>query len=205
MSGFAYSIPPAAVALPTLALFTLIIDTPPFIWHIRNRNLAASSLVFCILLSNLLIFINALIWPTDDIFHWWQGSGLCDIEAKLEIALGFGTVGSLACIMRSLAIALDTKRTTLSPSKAQHQRKIAIDFLFCFGGPIYSMAVHYIVQPNRYNIFAISGCSWTFDYSWPSIVLIIMWPPIICLVAVYNSCKLLRTPSFTLRPLTILK
>lgn len=204
MSGFVYSVPPAAIALPTLALFTLIIDTPAFIWHIRNRNFAASSLVFWILLSNLFNFINPLIWPTDDIFHWWQGSGLCDIEAKIELALGFGIVGSLACIMRSLAVVLDTKRTILSPSKAQRQRKTAIDFMFCFGGPIYSMAVNYIVQGNRYNIFAISGCVWTFDVDWLSMVLLIMWPPIICLVAVYYSGNLVPAPLSTTLKLTAL-
>ncbi|KAK4690690.1 pheromone a factor receptor, partial [Lecanoromycetidae sp. Uapishka_2] len=195
MSGTVYPVPPAAIALPTLALLTLIIDAPPFIWHIRNRNFGASSLIFWILLSNLMNFVNALIWPTDDIFRWWQGYGLCDIEAKLQLALGFGIIGSLACIMRSLALVLNTKRTILSPSKAQRRTKIAIDFLLCFGAAIYSMAVHYIVQPNRYDIFAISGCSWSFDFSWPSMVLIIMWPPILCLVAGYYSGMLLLAPS----------
>lgn len=205
MAELVFPVTPGAVAVPTLALITLIIDTPPLIWHIRNRNLAASSLVFWVLISNLMNFVNALIWPTDDIFHWWDGSGLCDIEVKLMLAAGFGVIGSLACIMRSLATVLDTNRTILSPSKAQRRRKIIVDCLFCFGGPIYCMAFVYIVQPDRYWIFAISGCTATVSYSWPTIVLIEMWPPILCLVAVYYSGKLRPLFLSTMLKLTIFK
>jgi len=187
MADSSFPITPATVAVPVLALMTLILDIAPLAWHIRNRNLAASSLVSWILLSNFMNMVNAFIWPTDNVTSWFNGSGLCDIEVKLTIAGGFGIVGSLLCIMRSLAQVLDTKRTILSPSQAKRHWKTAIDCLLCFGGPIYSMAIHYVVQPNRYFIFAISGCTISYDNSWPKLVLILIWPPILCLVAVYYS------------------
>ena len=182
-----FPVTPNAVAVPMLALITLMLDIPPFIWHIRNRNLAASSLVFWVVMINLMNFINPLIWSTDDIQHWWHGHILCDVEIKIMIAASFGIVGSMACIMRNLAKVLDTEQTRLSFSNSQRRRRIIIDCLFCFGGPIYVMLIHYIVQPNRYYIFAISGCTSSFDNSWPKLVLVFIWPPIICLVDAYYS------------------
>lgn len=194
MDESTFPVTPNAVALPILAFITLIIDTPPFVWHIKNRNLAASSLVFWVIISNLMNLINPLIWPTDNIQHWWHGQILCDIEIKLMMAANFGIVGSMACIMRNLAKALDTERTVLSPSKAQRRRHIIIDCLFCFGGPIYVMLIHYIVQPKRYYIFAISGCTSSVDNSWPKLVLVFIWPPIICLIDAYYSGMCILRP-----------
>lgn len=187
MDESTFPVTPNAVAVPILALIALIIDVPPFVWHIRNRNLAASSLVFWVIISNLMNFINPLIWPTDDIQHWWHGQILCDIEIKLQMAVNFGVVGSMACIMRNLAKALDPEQTVLSLSKEQRRRQTITNCLFCYGGSIYVMLIHYIVQPNRYYIYAISGCTSSFDNSWPKLVLVFIWPPIICLVDAYYS------------------
>ena len=187
MDESTFPVTPNAVAVPILAMVTLIIDVPPFVWHIKNRNLAASSLVFWVIIDNLMNFMNPLIWPTDNIQHWWHGQIFCDIEIKIMMAANFGVVGSMACIMRNLAKALDTEHTVLSPSRAQSRRQIIVDCLFCFGGPVYVMLVHYIVQPNRYYIFAISGCTSSFDNSWPKLALVFIWPPIICLIDAYYS------------------
>lgn len=189
MNGSGSPVYPNAVTVPVLALIAIIIDTPPFCWHVRNRNLAASSLVLWVIISNLMNFVNPLIWPTDDILNWWQGEVFCDIEIKFTMAANFGVIGSMACIMRNLAQVLDTNRTVLIPSKARQRRKVIIDCLFCFGGSVYVMAVHYIVQPSRYYIFAISGCTPSFDNSWPKLVIVFIWPPIICLVVIYYSSE----------------
>ena len=194
MDESTFPVTPNAVAVPILALVTLILDAAPFAWHIRNRNLAASSLVFWAIICNLMNFINPLVWPTDDLQHWWHGHIFCDIEIKLMMAANFGVVGSMACIMRNLAKALDTEQTHLSLSKAHRRRQTFIDCLLCFGGSVYVMLIHYIVQPNRYYIFAISGCTSSFDNSWPKLVLVFIWPPIICLVdAYYSGMYILRS------------
>ena len=189
MDDSAYPVTPAAIALPILALITLIIDALPMIWHIRNRNLAAACLVFWIVLANLMNFINPFIWPTDDISSWWPGYGLCDVEAKLQIGVSVGVISSLLCIMRNLARVLDTDRAVLSLSKAQQRKKVVIDCLLCLGAPAYMMIIHYIVQSSRYYIFAISGCTASTDPSWPTLVLVVIVPPIFCLVSLYYASK----------------
>lgn len=181
--------PASAVAVPILTLVTLILDLPPLVWHIRNHNIGASSLVSWVILCNFMNFINALIWPMDNISAWWKGQVLCDIEVKLSTATWLGVVGSLICIMRSLANVLDTDKTKVSSGRAQKQRQLAIELLLCIGAPVYMMLVHYVVQPTRYWITTVMGCVVPFDRSWPSIVLVAMWPPIFSLIVVYYSGK----------------
>jgi len=127
-SSFDWS--PAAIAVPILSFITLVLCLPPFVWHVKNRNIAASSLVFWILLNNIFNFINALIWPTDDITSWWNGAVLCDIEVKLMTAAAVGLNGSMACVVRNLAQVMDTKRTVLEPSRARRRNGPQCTVLF---------------------------------------------------------------------------
>ena len=189
MDGATFSLSAAAIAVPILSFLTLLLDIPSFAWHIKNKNIPASCLVFWIVLGNLFNFVNALIWPTDDVAHWWHGEIYCDIQVKLVVAATLGIVGAVAAIMRSLAMALNTEKTVLMASTAQRNRKMAIDGLLCFGLPIYAILIHYIVQPSRFYIFTIGGCTPSFDNSWPSLVLVYIWPPIICLVDAYYCGK----------------
>lgn len=179
-----------AVIVPTLACIAMIIDIPPFLWHVKNRNFAAAGLVFWVVLTLFFDFINALIWPTDDMANWFQGYVLCDIEAKLLIAISVGLPGSLACIMRNLALVLDTNRTVLIPTRSQRRKQLAVEFFLTFGFPICMMGIHYIVQINRYYIFGIAGCRSSFDASWPTVVLIWIWPSLLSILGVYYSGKL---------------
>ena len=150
------------------------------------------------MIDNIFNFINALIWPTDDISSWWSGVGLCDVETKIQVGSYVGVVGALACIFRGLAIALDTDRAVLIPSKAQRTRKLVLELALCAGFPLYMMITHYIVQPHRFMIFAIAGCTSSYDTSWPSTALHFIWPPIICLVDVYY-CGMFTLPSILFR------
>lgn len=188
MDPAADSLTPASIAFPTLALIALLFDIPPLVWHARNRNVAACNLISWTIFANLCNFVNALIWPTDNIESWFRGFVLCDIEAKLLLAATVGISGSLACIMRSLAKVLDTENTIIIPTKKQRYRELMITALLCFGAPVYIILIHYVVQPSRYYILAISGCTTSKDDSWVAIILLVIWPPILCLVAVYYAC-----------------
>lgn len=189
MNDNSVSVPPMAVAVPLLACIAVIIDIAPLIWHIKHRNLAATSLVSWVVLCNIFDAVNAFIWPTDDVSKWWPGFVLCDIEAKLLLATTVGIPGALACIMRNLALVLDTEGSYLIPTQAQRRKQLAFDFFLSIGMPIYIMAVHYVVQPSRYYIFQIAGCLTSFDDSWPSIILVWIWPSVLCLICVYYSGK----------------
>ena len=173
----------SAILLPMLAGLSVVLCLPPLVTHLESRNVAAAVLVFWITLDNFFNFINPLIWPTDELNTLWSGAGLCDVEVKLVLASSAAIPGALICIFRQLALILDTDNTTLAPSRGQRRRRLAFEVFFCAVCPLYMVCVHFIVQPFRYYIFAISGCVASFDTSWPGIMLIFMPPLVLCAVA----------------------
>lgn len=185
----------AAVALPVLAFLSILFTVPPLAWHLKNKNVAACSLIFWVTLANVFVFANALIWPTDDVENWWNGVGLCDIEVKLTWAFSVGACGSLACIMRNLARVMDVDRGSVMSTRAQLKRQALVDLVWCFACPIYVMAVDYVVQFRRYYIFTIAGCTPAVDNSWATVFLIMIWAPILCVVESYYCGKLLQVAS----------
>lgn len=192
MDGENFSLASHAIVIPLLSIIVIILDLPPFSWHLKNRNLGAASLIFWIILTNIFTTVNALIWPNADIKTWWHGEILCDIEVKLGMGSHLGICGSLVCIMRSLAQVLNTSNAALSPTRGQRRKQLIIDIMLCFGFPAFEMAIHYVIQPSRYYIFPIGGCTVSFDNSWPSIVIYHIWAPILCFVVVYyaGECSL---------------
>ena len=187
---------PSAIILAAFSLLNLLLDIPPFIFHVRARNVAAGSLVLWILLMNTSDLINALLWPTDNIREWFSGIGLCDVEVKIFVGAQVGQTGALICIMQDLAKVLDTENVTLGRTDIEAKRRRVWELVMCWGMPLLLMICHYVVQSARYAIFGISGCTIIVDNSWPSIVLLQIWPVIFVLVDVYYSGK----PSLSLIP-----
>lgn len=190
------SVIPAGIAIAVLAPLVCILDLPPLVWHIRNRNTAAASLVAWIILHNLFTFINFLIWPTDDFTHRYLGAGLCDIEVKFMIARSVALPAASLCIIRQLANVMNTERTVLAPTKLQRRRGVAMDLIWCLGLPLLMMLFHYIVQPTRYILYGVSGCEPTVWGSWLEILLVCMPPLLLSLANAYYASK-----HFPLQPL----
>ncbi|KAK5134852.1 hypothetical protein LTR08_006084 [Meristemomyces frigidus] len=168
----------SAVVLAIFSFLTVLLIIPPMCWHFRNRNLGATLLVAWTIIMNLQSFVNALLWPADDVNTWYNGSGLCDVEVKLQVAWGVAGPAALGCVLRALANAMNTDRATLIKSKAQRRRDYALDLSWCIGFPLLQMLLHYIVQDRRYYVFGISGCVPSLSSSWLSILLVYI-PPVI--------------------------
>lgn len=166
---------------------------PPLILQVQARNTAVSVLIASVLTINALHFINALIWPTEDPTGWWRGQGLCDIEVKLRIGLDMTISGAIACVFRKLNLIVDPAQYTLQPSGAQTRNTIIFETIFCGVLPILRMVLSYVVQPDRYWVFGGYGCAPSVDTSWPSYALVLVWPLVVCLIAlVYGGLAALR-------------
>lgn len=178
-----------AIALPMFASFAIILLIVPFIWHWRVQNIGACSLIFYITLANFITLVNAIIWPTEDYDSWWNGVGLCDIEVKLRYPLVTGLSCATLCVTRKLAIVLDVDRAEVSQTRATKRKAVIVDLAICFTVPILQIALHYIIQINRYYISAIGGCTPSYDNSWPTIIIMYIWPVAFCLLNCYYASK----------------
>ncbi|ORY09891.1 pheromone A receptor-domain-containing protein [Clohesyomyces aquaticus] len=184
---FTYPVYPTAVILPVLALPAVLLDIPPLIWHISQRNIATWSIILWIVLANFFNFINPLIWPTDNVLGWWDGDVFCDIQVRIFVGFGIGLPTSTMMVMRRLAKVMDTHNITVAPTRSQRRREMVLEYLWCWGFPLVIIIAYYIVQPIRYWIFAISGCVAAYDRSWPSLAVSWAWAPIVVFVATYYA------------------
>ncbi|GAM86697.1 hypothetical protein ANO11243_047160 [Dothideomycetidae sp. 11243] len=178
---------PLAVVQAVLAAVVVCLDIPPLIWHAKQRNFAPVVLILYILLLNFANFVNAIVWPNDDLSRWFSGVGLCDIEARLAVAGSTALPAATLCILRKLANVMDTKHMIVSPTRAQKRRALLIEILLCIGIPVLSMALHFIVQPLRYIVYGISGCTPAMSSTWLSIAFIVLPPLLLTLVDVYYA------------------
>ncbi|KAK3701834.1 a-factor receptor [Vermiconidia calcicola] len=181
----------AAILLALFSFIFLLLILPPMFWHFRNRNIGATILVAWVVTLLLFTFVNALLWPSDDISNWYNGGGLCDFEVKIQVASQVAFPASLACILRALAAVLDTDRATLIQSKAQRRRNYFIDLTWCIGFPLLQMFLHYIVQTHRYYVYGISGCVPAVSLSWVTILLMVVPPATWTLVDAYYAVLIL--------------
>lgn len=165
----------------------------PLAWHIKNKNLSAICLIAWIILFNAMSFVNALIWGGDSFASSWSGIGFCDVEIKLIIASASGTMAAAAAISRNLARIMSDNVSVIK-TKSVRRREFIQDLLICFTVPAWMVTAHYIVQPNRYYIVGVIGCQPSVDNSWPTVVLLYIWPPIIALVAAYYAGTRLYLP-----------
>lgn len=168
----------SSVLLATFSFLTVLLIILPMCWHYRNRNLGATLLVAWTIIMNVQTFLNAVLWPADNISTWYNGAGLCDVEVKLQVAWGVAAPATLGCVLRALANVMNTDRATLIKSKAQRWRDYSIDLSWCIGFPLLQMLFHYIVQDRRYYLYGISGCVPSVSASWLTILLIYI-PPVI--------------------------
>jgi pheromone a factor receptor len=180
---------PQGVILAVLAPFVLILNFPPLIWHLRNRNTAAISMVFWVMLMNFLSILNVIIWPYIDMRHMYDGQGLCDVEVKLLGARTAGLNAAILCLLRALAAVLNTEKNLLGPSKAQKRWNRAVELAWCVGLPLLTMVLQYIVQLNRFALLGVSGCQPMSLMSWTSFILLFLPQIIANAIALYYASK----------------
>lgn len=177
----------SAIVFAVFSLLVAILITPPLFWHARNRNIGATILVACAIYSNLQNFVNALIWSNDDVPTWYQGQGLCDVESKLQLFLQSAFPAAVSCILRALALVMNTERASWGSTAAQKRRGTIIDLICCLGLPSIQIVTHYIVQPFRYYVLGIAGCLASIHQDWLAVVLILLPPMLWTLYDVYLS------------------
>ncbi|KEQ70962.1 STE3-domain-containing protein [Aureobasidium namibiae CBS 147.97] len=178
---------PQGVILAVLAPFVFILNFPPLIWHLRNRNTAAVSMVFWVMLMNFLSVLNVIIWPYIDMRDMYDGQGLCDVEIKLLGARTAGLNAAVLCLLRALAAVLNVDKNLLGPSKAQKRWNTAVEMVWCVGLPLLTMILQYIVQLNRFALLGVSGCQPMSLMSWTGFVLIFLPPMIANAIALYYA------------------
>ncbi|CZT21880.1 uncharacterized protein RCC_07746 [Ramularia collo-cygni] len=182
---------PIAIFFAIASLALVLLLTPPLVSHFKNRNIGATVLVAAAIAGNMMNFLNATIWSTDDVASWYTGAIYCDIQIKLMVVLSIMYTSSVAMILRGLAQIMNTNSSSWSISAAKKRRDIIIDLVCCVVLPMFQMLAQWITQPWRYYILGIAGCTPATDGSWLYILLSLLPPLFWTAVDVYYSIILL--------------
>ena len=153
-----------------------------FNWKIPGRPWATLILIAWIFTGNLLSFIDSIVWGSDDINNWWDGKGYCDIDSKIKASYNIGVPAAAIGICRFLADATNPNPSQKDLKHSRTKRNI-IDFVLGVVLPFANIGLRYIVQPYRYYILGVLGCTSSIDYTWPAILVYFLWSPILCFVA----------------------
>ncbi|KAG4302693.1 hypothetical protein PCANB_001099 [Pneumocystis canis] len=171
------------------SLIGLLCSFIPSIWHWKYRNVAPLCLIFWIFITNLICFLNTIIW-FNGIKTRHTGYIYCDIAVKLTLGSISGQQGAVAAISHYLSKVMKPLRSSLQ-TKVIRRRQMIQDLLMSFACPVVIMCLHYIVQSARYVIDGVNGCVPWSDQSWPTVVIVLIWPPILGSISAYYSVKVI--------------
>ena len=184
-----------AIVFAILAWLSWLLCIAPLVWHISQRNVAASSLVAWMILCNFPLGINAIIWGHDNVDEWWDGAVWCDIIARLQVAAEVSLGACVAMILRRLAQVMDTRNITVAISRGSKMRRNLVELAWCWGYPLVLVLFYIPIQSVRYHIWGIEGCNSAYDPTWKSLVLNTMWIPITSCMVIYYAGKYTRDHS----------
>ncbi|KAJ7034241.1 fungal pheromone STE3G-protein-coupled receptor, partial [Mycena alexandri] len=177
------------VLYPLFSVFTFlgfVCVLIPLPWHFRTWNSGACFYIMWSGLACLNQFVNSIVWANDSINHapvW------CDISIRISLAASVGIPAASLCINRRLYQIARAKPDTITA--AQNRRSVLSDSLVCVLFPLVYVALQYIVQSHRFDIYEQVGCFPVLSNTIPVYFLSMIWPPLIAFAsAVYSILSL---------------
>ncbi|KAJ7649292.1 Rcb2.42 [Mycena rosella] len=139
--------------LPIGAFIAALLVLVPLPWHWRARNVPTLSIIAWLFLSNIMLGVNSIIWADNIriVARVW-----CDVATKFQVGATMALPACCLCLCIHLERIASVRqvRTTVE----QKHRRMLFDLSMCWGLPIISMALHYVVQGHRFDIVEDFGC-----------------------------------------------
>lgn len=174
---------PVFSAFSLTGFFLCIIPLP---WHLEAWNTGTCMYMIWTATGLLIHFVNSVVWRKDAI-NWapvW-----CDISTRIQTGVAVAIPACSLCINRRLYHIASVRTVTVT--RAEKRRAILVDLAIGVGIPVIQMALQYIVQGHRFDIYEYYGCL-PFTYNTPLVIpLVTSWPVIIgCISLVYSSLSI---------------
>ncbi|KAJ7622377.1 pheromone A receptor-domain-containing protein [Roridomyces roridus] len=176
----------------TCSFLGFVLVLIPLPWHLQAWNSGTCFYIMWSALSCLNQFVNSVVWA-DDMIN--RAPVWCDISIRITLAASVGIPAASLCINRRLYQIASVK--TVSVTVADKRRAVLIDTLICVVFPLVYIALQYIVQGHRFNIYEQIGCAPALYNSVPFYFITLMWPPLIGITSATYGILSLR--AFTRR------
>ncbi|KAH7911855.1 pheromone A receptor-domain-containing protein [Hygrophoropsis aurantiaca] len=163
---------------PIFAFLGFILSIIPLPWHLQAWNSGTCYYMIWTALACLNQFINSVIWHNNAINFapvW------CDISIRIMLGASVGIPAASLCINRRLYQIAKVHAVTVT--RAEKRRAILVDTLICVLFPMVFIALQYVVQGHRFDIYEDVGC---YPFIYNTIVAFFLsdsWPIIIGLIS----------------------
>ncbi|EGO28760.1 hypothetical protein SERLADRAFT_434660 [Serpula lacrymans var. lacrymans S7.9] len=168
---------------PIFAFLGFIVSLIPLPWHLQAWNSGTCYYMIWTSLACLNQFINSVVWHGSAINYapvW------CDISIRIMLGASVGIPAASLCINRRLYQISRVHAVTVT--RSEKRRAILIDTLICVLFPLIFIALQYIVQGHRFDIYEDVGC-YPFIYNTAlAFVLSDIWPIIIGIISAVYCC-----------------
>ncbi|KAF9068815.1 pheromone receptor [Rhodocollybia butyracea] len=156
---------------PIFSFLGFILPLIPLSWHLQALNSGTCFYIFWASISCLNQFVNSIIWKGNVIN---SAPVWCDISIRITMATSVSLPAASFCIIKRL-YGIAAIRTA-SITHAEKRRAILIDCLICGLWPMIYVALQYIVQGHRFNIYEDIGCLPAIYNSLPMYFITYSWP-----------------------------
>ncbi|KAF7296742.1 Pheromone receptor [Mycena indigotica] len=179
-------IDPTYPLFPVCACLGLVFVLVPLPWHLHAWNSGTCFYIMWSSLACLNQLVNSLLWA-DDVLN--KAPVWCDISIRITMASSVGIPAASLCINRRLYQIASVKAVSITP--AEKRRAILVDTLICVLFPLVYLALQYIVQGHRFNLYEQIGCSPALVNTIPMYFINLIWPPLVgCVSACYGILSL---------------
>ncbi|EGF98614.1 uncharacterized protein MELLADRAFT_73569 [Melampsora larici-populina 98AG31] len=159
----------------SLSLLCALINIAPTCSHLTQGHSGPGAFGIWVVLLNTFGFVNGVIWRSDAIN---RSPIFCDISMRIFMVGPMGLLMANLCIIRYLSSVVTPNRVV--DGKSDKRKRLFLDYLLCLGFPLVLAGVAVIYQAGRFEVNRLAGCSNISALVWPTFVLSIIWPPIIC-------------------------
>ncbi|KAF5378596.1 hypothetical protein D9615_007165 [Tricholomella constricta] len=179
---------PTYPLFPIFAFIGFVAALIPLPWHLQAWNSGTCFYMMWASIACLNQFVNSVVWADNAINSapiW------CDISIRIMLGASVGLPAASLCINRRLYHIASVQAVAIS--RAEKRRAILIDTLICVLFPVIFVAIQYVVQGHRFNIYEGIGCYPAIFNTLPSYFLSGMWPILIGLISAIYCVLSLRS------------
>ncbi|KAI0847929.1 pheromone A receptor-domain-containing protein [Daldinia vernicosa] len=165
---------------------------PPLRTLWRYNDLPGVSLIIVVAIMNFFAVLNAMIWSQDNWDDWYDGQGLCDVQAYLSTPMKTIYAATIFVTVYELAQKFDVRRAILLNSREDKFRELK-QALIIFLVPFIQLVMTYFTISQRYKIGTLIGCIAEYDNNWLKIIVFDVPIPIFVVLSVpFTFCAYLR-------------
>ncbi|KAF9468420.1 fungal pheromone STE3G-protein-coupled receptor [Collybia nuda] len=179
---------PTYPLFPIFAFLGFVLVLIPLPWHFQAWNSGTCFYMMWASLACLNQFVNSVVWANTalNVAPVW-----CDISIRIMMGASVGLPAASLCINRRLYYISSSQAVSITP--ADKLRAILTDSLICVVFPLVYVALQYVVQGHRFNIFENIGCYPALYNTLLTYFLSIMWPIVIGLISAIYCVLSLRS------------